>query len=79
MKTVTEFGQEKPALRIHGVLVILCLHLGGIIRVLGLLSSSGYWRKQVDHISAHLRSYAQNNPEFRALIAEPRMGKVGEL
>uniref|UniRef100_A0A4X1UWZ8 Double zinc ribbon and ankyrin repeat domains 1 n=2 Tax=Sus scrofa TaxID=9823 RepID=A0A4X1UWZ8_PIG len=36
----------------------------------------GYWRKQVDHIAAHLRSYAQNNPEFRALIAEPRMGKL---
>ncbi|XP_043335243.1 double zinc ribbon and ankyrin repeat-containing protein 1 isoform X6 [Cervus canadensis] len=36
----------------------------------------GYWRKQVDHISAHLRSYAQNNPEFRALISEPRMGKL---
>ncbi|KAL1785864.1 double zinc ribbon and ankyrin repeat-containing protein 1 isoform X1 [Sigmodon hispidus] len=35
----------------------------------------GYWRKQLDHISAHLRSYAQNNPDFRALIAEPRMGK----
>nr|XP_040130005.1 double zinc ribbon and ankyrin repeat-containing protein 1 isoform X5 [Ictidomys tridecemlineatus] len=35
----------------------------------------GYWRRQLDHISAHLRSYAQNNPEFRALIAEPRMGK----
>uniref|UniRef100_A0A8D0T8B5 Double zinc ribbon and ankyrin repeat-containing protein 1 n=1 Tax=Sus scrofa TaxID=9823 RepID=A0A8D0T8B5_PIG len=38
--------------------------------------SKGYWRKQVDHIAAHLRSYAQNNPEFRALIAEPRMGKL---
>ncbi|XP_047398268.1 double zinc ribbon and ankyrin repeat-containing protein 1 isoform X3 [Sciurus carolinensis] len=36
----------------------------------------GYWRRQLDHISAHLRSYAQNNPEFRALIAEPRMGKL---
>uniref|UniRef100_A0A2K6G546 Double zinc ribbon and ankyrin repeat-containing protein 1 n=1 Tax=Propithecus coquereli TaxID=379532 RepID=A0A2K6G546_PROCO len=36
----------------------------------------GYWRKQLEHISAHLRSYAQNNPEFRALIAEPRMGKL---
>ncbi|KAK2109537.1 Double zinc ribbon and ankyrin repeat-containing protein 1 [Saguinus oedipus] len=34
-----------------------------------------YWRRQLDHISAHLRCYAQNNPEFRALIAEPRMGK----
>ncbi|XP_023587176.1 double zinc ribbon and ankyrin repeat-containing protein 1 [Trichechus manatus latirostris] len=36
----------------------------------------GYWRKQLDHISAHLRAYAQNNPEFRTLIAEPRMGKL---
>uniref|UniRef100_A0A8C3SB10 Double zinc ribbon and ankyrin repeat-containing protein 1 n=1 Tax=Chelydra serpentina TaxID=8475 RepID=A0A8C3SB10_CHESE len=25
----------------------------------------GYWRKQLDHVCAHLRSYAQNNPEFR--------------
>ncbi|KFP46207.1 Double zinc ribbon and ankyrin repeat-containing protein 1, partial [Cathartes aura] len=36
----------------------------------------GYWRKQLDHVCAHLRSYAQNNLEFRALIGEPRMGKV---
>ncbi|XP_036400366.1 double zinc ribbon and ankyrin repeat-containing protein 1 [Megalops cyprinoides] len=36
----------------------------------------GYWRKQLDHICAHLRSYAQNNTEFRALIGEPRMGKM---
>lgn len=36
----------------------------------------GYWRKQLDHICAHLRSYTQNNTEFRALIAEPRMGKM---
>ncbi|XP_065611270.1 double zinc ribbon and ankyrin repeat-containing protein 1 [Cyrtonyx montezumae] len=36
----------------------------------------GYWRKQLDHICAHLRSYAQNNPEFRALVGEPRMGKI---
>uniref|UniRef100_A0A8D0T2V2 DZANK-type domain-containing protein n=1 Tax=Sus scrofa TaxID=9823 RepID=A0A8D0T2V2_PIG len=42
----------------------------------GFSLSLGYWRKQVDHIAAHLRSYAQNNPEFRALIAEPRMGKL---
>ena len=37
---------------------------------------TGYWRKQMDHITAHLKAYAQNNPEFRALIGEPRMGKV---
>ncbi|NXY18147.1 DZAN1 protein, partial [Atrichornis clamosus] len=36
----------------------------------------GYWRKQLDHVCAHLRSYAQNNLEFRALIGEPQMGKV---
>ncbi|KAL4612838.1 double zinc ribbon and ankyrin repeat-containing protein 1 [Arapaima gigas] len=36
----------------------------------------GYWRKQLDHICAHLRSYTLNNPEFRALIGEPRMGKI---
>ncbi|NXA17380.1 DZAN1 protein, partial [Ibidorhyncha struthersii] len=36
----------------------------------------GYWRKQLDHVCAHLRSYAQNNLEFRALLGEPRMGKI---
>ncbi|XP_006902521.1 PREDICTED: double zinc ribbon and ankyrin repeat-containing protein 1 [Elephantulus edwardii] len=36
----------------------------------------GYWRKQLDHICAHLSAYTQNNPEFRTLIAEPRMGKL---
>ncbi|XP_021423980.2 double zinc ribbon and ankyrin repeat-containing protein 1 isoform X3 [Oncorhynchus mykiss] len=36
----------------------------------------GYWRKQLDHVCAHLRSYTQNNTEFRALIAEPRMGRM---
>uniref|UniRef100_A0A8C9NG86 Double zinc ribbon and ankyrin repeat domains 1 n=1 Tax=Serinus canaria TaxID=9135 RepID=A0A8C9NG86_SERCA len=37
----------------------------------------GYWRKQLDHVCAHLRSYAQNNLEFRTLIGEPQMGKSG--
>ncbi|KAK2183985.1 hypothetical protein NP493_288g03000 [Ridgeia piscesae] len=36
----------------------------------------GYWRKQMDHICAHLKAHAQNNAEFRALIGEPRMGKI---
>ncbi|XP_072490637.1 double zinc ribbon and ankyrin repeat-containing protein 1 isoform X2 [Notamacropus eugenii] len=36
----------------------------------------GYWRKQLDHIFAHLRSYTLNNPNFRALVGEPRMGKL---
>uniref|UniRef100_A0A671MTB8 Double zinc ribbon and ankyrin repeat-containing protein 1 n=1 Tax=Sinocyclocheilus anshuiensis TaxID=1608454 RepID=A0A671MTB8_9TELE len=39
----------------------------------------GYWRKQLDHICAHLRSYTQNNTEFRALIGEPRLGRVRPL
>lgn len=37
---------------------------------------AGYWRKQMDHICMHLKAQAQNDAEFRALIAEPRMGKV---
>ncbi|XP_078127718.1 double zinc ribbon and ankyrin repeat-containing protein 1 isoform X3 [Sander vitreus] len=36
----------------------------------------GYWRKQLDHVCAHLRSYAQNNGAFRALLGEPRMGRM---
>ncbi|XP_013986605.1 double zinc ribbon and ankyrin repeat-containing protein 1 [Salmo salar] len=36
----------------------------------------GYWRKQLDHVCAHLRSYTQNNTDFRALIGEPRMGRM---
>ncbi|XP_030052103.1 double zinc ribbon and ankyrin repeat-containing protein 1 isoform X2 [Microcaecilia unicolor] len=36
----------------------------------------GYWRKQLDHICAHLRCYTQNNPDFKALIGEPRMGRI---
>ncbi|XP_069463638.1 double zinc ribbon and ankyrin repeat-containing protein 1 [Ambystoma mexicanum] len=36
----------------------------------------GYWRKQLDHICAHLRCYTQNNSEFKTLIGEPRMGKI---
>jgi hypothetical protein len=30
----------------------------------------------MDHICAHLKTFAQNNAEFRAFIAEPRLGKV---
>ncbi|XP_031417837.2 double zinc ribbon and ankyrin repeat-containing protein 1 [Clupea harengus] len=36
----------------------------------------GYWRKQMDHICSHLRSYTQNNLEFRGLVGEPRMGQM---
>ncbi|XP_032911528.1 double zinc ribbon and ankyrin repeat-containing protein 1 isoform X3 [Catharus ustulatus] len=36
----------------------------------------GCWRKQLDHVCAHVRSYAQNNLEFRTLIGEPHMGKI---
>lgn len=33
----------------------------------------------MEHITTHLKAEAQNNPEFRALIGEPRMGKVSVL
>uniref|UniRef100_A0A3B4ZLY1 Double zinc ribbon and ankyrin repeat domains 1 n=1 Tax=Stegastes partitus TaxID=144197 RepID=A0A3B4ZLY1_9TELE len=36
----------------------------------------GYWRKQLDHVCAHLRSYVQNHAPFRALLGEPRLGQV---
>jgi len=37
---------------------------------------TGYWRKQMEHISEHLKAHAANDGDFRALIGEPRMGKV---
>lgn len=36
----------------------------------------GYWRQQMDHICAHLKAFAHNNAEFRALAAEPKLGKI---
>ncbi|XP_014668724.1 PREDICTED: double zinc ribbon and ankyrin repeat-containing protein 1-like isoform X2 [Priapulus caudatus] len=36
----------------------------------------GYWRQQMDHITSHLKAHAQNNAEFRALVAEPKIGKL---
>ncbi|XP_042372707.1 double zinc ribbon and ankyrin repeat-containing protein 1-like, partial [Plectropomus leopardus] len=36
----------------------------------------GFWRKQLDHVCAHLRSFAQNNTSFRALLGEPRLGRM---
>uniref|UniRef100_H2YJ22 DZANK-type domain-containing protein n=1 Tax=Ciona savignyi TaxID=51511 RepID=H2YJ22_CIOSA len=36
----------------------------------------GFWRKQLDHICGHLRSYTNNNVEFRSVIGEPRLGKI---
>ncbi|VDP88152.1 unnamed protein product, partial [Echinostoma caproni] len=36
----------------------------------------GYWRKQLDHIIAHFKVYTNNNPGFRSVIGEPRLGKL---
>ncbi|CAF4922052.1 unnamed protein product, partial [Rotaria magnacalcarata] len=30
----------------------------------------GYWRQQLDHVAAHLRAYAVNQPDFQALIGK---------
>jgi len=30
----------------------------------------------MEHISEHLKAHAANDSDFRALIGEPRMGKV---
>lgn len=42
----------------------------------GVSPGRGYWRQQMDHICAHLKAHSQNNPEFRTLIGEPRLGKI---
>ncbi|CAG5127368.1 unnamed protein product [Candidula unifasciata] len=36
----------------------------------------GYWRKQIEHICQHLKAHTHNDAAFRALIGEPRMGKM---
>jgi hypothetical protein len=36
----------------------------------------GYWRKQMEHICGHLKAYAANSADFRAIVAEPRLGKL---
>ncbi|KAK4472756.1 hypothetical protein MN116_003979 [Schistosoma mekongi] len=36
----------------------------------------GFWRKQLDHIFAHLKLFTNNNSEFRASIGQPRFGKL---
>ncbi|CAF1552877.1 unnamed protein product, partial [Rotaria sp. Silwood1] len=36
----------------------------------------GYWRQQLDHICAHLKTYAVNRPDVQSLISEPRMGNM---
>lgn len=37
---------------------------------------AGYWRKQMEHVCMHLKTHAQNDPEFRSLISDARMGKI---
>ena len=44
--------------------------------ITSISAGRGYWRQQMDHICTHLKSFAHNNPEFRILIAEPKLGKV---
>lgn len=30
----------------------------------------------MDHVCSHIRAHAQNNPDFRSTIGEPRLGKI---
>jgi hypothetical protein len=32
----------------------------------------GYWKQQLDHVCAHLKAYAANQPDFRLLIGKVR-------
>lgn len=36
----------------------------------------GFWRQQMDHVCSHIRAHAQNDPDFRSTIGEPRLGKI---
>ena len=36
----------------------------------------GFWRKQMDHVCAHLRHYAARDADFRCAAAQPRLGKI---
>ncbi|OAF71792.1 hypothetical protein A3Q56_00411 [Intoshia linei] len=36
----------------------------------------GYWRVQLDHMYAHIKSYATKNANFRDLISEVNLGKI---
>nr|CDS30621.1 ankyrin repeat containing protein C20orf12 [Hymenolepis microstoma] len=36
----------------------------------------GLWRMQVEHLVAHVKSYANTDPEFQKAIGEPRLGKL---
>jgi len=42
----------------------------------GFCVDEGYWRKQMEHICGHLKAHAADSVNFRALVAEPRLGKV---
>jgi len=37
---------------------------------------NGKWNQQIDHINQHLKTYAQQNKEFREAISEPRLQKI---
>ena len=39
-------------------------------------TAQGYWRKQMEHICGHLKAHTADSVNFRALVAEPRLGKV---
>lgn len=36
----------------------------------------GYWRQQVDHVCAHLKAFAVNQPDFRSLIGKRNLSFV---
>ncbi|XP_070543641.1 uncharacterized protein [Ptychodera flava] len=36
----------------------------------------GYWKKQIQHIAAHLEAYTYKDPDFKAQLGQPKMGKI---
>jgi hypothetical protein len=37
---------------------------------------NGSWKDQANHVAKQLVAFAQTSPDFRAALAEPRMGKL---
>ena len=45
-------------------------------RAIHISSGNGNWKDQSNHIAKQLNQFANQNPDFRAALAEPRLGKL---
>ena len=55
------------------------IHVLGTRTEAVICDNEGYWRKQMEHICGHLKVHATDSVNFRALVAQPRLGKVSDV